>query len=64
MWIDCPNCNGRPVIGNDYDRLLELAEAGTLTCTCGTCGYSWKPADQQTLAASIRKAKADTSFKP
>jgi hypothetical protein len=61
MCIECPNCKGLPVQGNNYQMLLELAEAGKLKCMCGTCGHSWTPipADQEIIASNIRKLMAE-----
>ena len=63
MVIKCPipRCPGEALLGNDYQRLLERAEAGTLHCMCGTCRHGWIAADQEALAKNLRNLVAKVS---
>jgi len=61
MGLKCPNCDGFPIQGSNYEKILALAETGTFEGLCGTCGHSWKPspADQKVIAANVRRMIAE-----
>lgn len=54
--MKCPKCGDLPSQGNDYPKLIELAEAGTLVCGCAKCGYTWTPdeAESKAIATNLR----------
>jgi hypothetical protein len=58
MIVACPyeDCDGQPSQGNDYAKMLKLAEAGELRFFCGKCRRFWTPSleEQQTIAENIR----------